>query len=234
MSAVSKRYYDEPPLKELFNGDRMTRMEFHGIYETMPDDFKAELIGGIVYVASPLKLPHGKYHSRLGSIFEAYEAATAGVQACDNTTVMLSNIDEVQPDLFLRILPEYGGQSRNTKDEYVDGAPELVVEIAHSSRAIDLHAKRKRYAKSGVREYLVVCLRPKQIHWFNLVTGAMLTSDDNEIFRSLVFPGLWIDANALLELKYERTMNVLNQGLKGHEHEAFVERLSQAHIPEIQ
>lgn len=228
MCAVSKAYYDEPPHKELCNGDRMTRREFHSIYETMPKNFKAELIGGIVYVASPLKRPHGKIHFRLDSIFDAYAAATTGVEGCDNTTVMLSELDEVQPDLFLRILPEYGGQSRDTEDEYVDGAPELVAEIAHSSRAIDLHAKRKRYVKAGVLEYLVVCLRPKQIYWFDLATGSTLSPDDDEIFRSIVFPGLWIHADALLELDYKRSMNVINQGLASREHTAFVERLSKA------
>ena len=46
-------------LPQLHSGDRLSREEFHRIYEQMPEDFKAELIGGIVYVASPMRLPHG-------------------------------------------------------------------------------------------------------------------------------------------------------------------------------
>src|SRR5437868_4700209 len=110
---------------ELHNGDHMTREEFHRIYEQTPEGFQAELIGGIVYVASPLKIRHGTNHLPLGSLLFAYESSTKGVQSGDNTTILLGEEGEPQPDLFLRILPEYGGQSRTTPDDYVDGAPEL-------------------------------------------------------------------------------------------------------------
>src|SRR5688500_9896109 len=126
-----------PPVLE--NGDHMSREEFHRIYEQMPAEFRAELIGGIVFVASPLKQRHGKLHLHLGAVFAAYEARTPGVDAGDNTTVELGDDSEPQPDLNLRILPECGGQSRSTDDDYIAGAPELVAEIALSSRAIDLN-----------------------------------------------------------------------------------------------
>src|SRR5437762_267488 len=109
-----------PDFSTFENGDRMTRAEFHRIYEQMPENFRAELIGGIVYVASPLKRRHGKDHMRLGSLFDAYQSHTPGVDAADNATVILGADDEPQPDLYLRILPEYGGQSRNTADDYID------------------------------------------------------------------------------------------------------------------
>src|SRR5436189_5611344 len=115
----------------------------------MPVDFVAELIGGIVYVASPLKRRHGTNHLPLGSLFFAYEGNTPGVESGDNTTILLGDEGEPQPDLFLRILPEYGGQSRTTADDYVEGAPELIAEIAHSSQAIDLHAKRAHSTRYG-------------------------------------------------------------------------------------
>src|SRR5437016_10183073 len=92
-------------IPELHSGDRMTREEFPRIYEQMPEDFKAELIGGIVYVASPLKRRHGMNHLPLGAIFLAYEASTPGVECSDNTTVQLGEEGEPQPDLYLRILP---------------------------------------------------------------------------------------------------------------------------------
>ena len=76
-----------------------------------------------------------------------YKAATPGVEAGDNVTVQLGYDAEPQPDLYLRILPEYGGQSRNSDDDYVAGAPEFVAEVALSSRSIDLHAKRNDYLR---------------------------------------------------------------------------------------
>ena len=126
---------------ELHSGDRMTREEFHRIYEQMPDDFEAELVGGTVYVSSPLKRRHGTNHLPLGSLFFAYEGHTPGVESGDNTTILLGEFAEPQPDLYLRILPEFGGQSRTTADDFVEGAAELLSEIAHSSRSMDLHSK---------------------------------------------------------------------------------------------
>src|SRR5207302_559487 len=95
----------------LQNGDRMTQKEFHEIYENTPEGFRAELIGGIVYVSSPLRRPHGMNHLPLGAVLFLYEGSTPGVESGDNATVMLGEEGEPQPDLLLRILPEYGGQS---------------------------------------------------------------------------------------------------------------------------
>lgn len=215
-------------LPELHSGDRMTREEFHRIYSQLPEDFKAELIGGVVYVASPLKLPHGTTHLPLGTVLYLYKAGTPGVQAADNTTVRLSDEDEPQPDLFLRILPECGGQSRTTGDEYLAGAPELIVEIAHSSRSIDLHRKRESYEKHGVLEYLVLCLREQQLRWFDLRGGKELFATADGIVRPQTFPGLWIDVAALLSDDATKLVNVLNQGLASPEHADFVNRLKTA------
>src|SRR5439155_6395056 len=97
---------------ELATGDHMTREEFHRIYAATDDAFRAELIGGIVYVPSPLKRRHGVHHLLLGALFAAYAARTPGVEAGDNATVLLGEDAEPQPDLYLRLLPESGGQSR--------------------------------------------------------------------------------------------------------------------------
>lgn len=47
---------------------------------------------------------------------------------------------EPQPDVYLRILPEHGGQSATTADDYVEGPPELIVEVSYSSWSLDLQA----------------------------------------------------------------------------------------------
>jgi len=214
-----------PPV-ELYNGDRMSRDEFHRLYEEAPEDFKAELIGGTVYVASPLKLGHGEPHLLLGVALAAYANRTLGVQASDNTTVVLGNDAEPQPDLLLRILPEYGGQSSTTGDDYVQGAPELIIEIAHSSQAVDLHAKKNDYARYGVREYLVACVREHRLRWFDLAKGEELQPDSAGIYRIGVFPGLWINGPALFAHDYGELMKTLEQGLSSEEHAAFVRQLA--------
>jgi Uma2 family endonuclease len=226
MAATSRSRAGAGAEAELVTGDQMTREEFHRIYARTPEDFHAELIGGIVYVPSPLKRQHGSHHLLLGGLFLAYAARTPGVEAGDNTTVLLGEDSEPQPDLYLRLLPESGGQSRTTDDDYILGAPELVAEIAHSSRAIDLHAKKNDYTRHGVHEYLVVSLRERRLWWFDLRAGRELEAGEDGIVRLATAPGLWIDTATLFTNDYARLMVVLEQGLSTPEHAEFVRRLA--------
>ena|SRR5579863_2606658 len=211
----------------------MTRAEFHSIYDKMPDDFRAELVGGVVYyVASPLKLPHGIGHVHLGSLLTTYEAHTGGTEVADNATILLGDDGEPQPDLFLRILPQYGGQTQTTDDEYVAGVPELVLEVAATSRSIDLHAKYDDYRRYGGLEYLVVCVEEQQIHWFDLRTDSELKIDNDKVLRSHTFPGLWIDTEALWAGNLLQLQATLQRGLATPEHAEFAEKLDGDRRPE--
>lgn len=204
----------------------MSREEFHRIYAQMPDGFKAELIDGTVYVAPKPTVRHGTNTLPLGLLFFSYEASTPGVECGRNATVLLGDESEPQPDLYLRILPEYGGQSRTTPDDYISGAPELHAEIAHSSRAIDLHDKLDDYARYGVLEYLVVCMREQQLRWFDLRAKQELGPDADGVYRIRTFPGLWIHGSGLLAQDYQRLMATLKQGLATEEHARFIETLA--------
>ena len=226
MTSLRESTLAEPAGLELQNGDRMTREEFHRVYSQMAEDFTAELIGGIVYVASPLKRRHGTNHLPLGTLFFTYEAHTPGVESGDNVTILLGEEGEPQPDLFLRVLTECGGQSQTSEDDYVLGAPELIAEIAFSSRSIDLHRKREDYTRYGVCEYLVLCLREKKLRWFDLRNDRELEPGDDGICRITAFPGLWIDGEAVVAKDHLRMMAVLERGLSTPEHEQFVRRLA--------
>ena len=177
---------------ELNSGDHMTRAEFHRIYEQMPEDFKAELIGGIVYVAAPLKRPHGTNHPYLSAVVTAYAGNTPGVEVGDNATILLGEEGEPQPDLFLRILEDYGGRSKTTKDEYIEGPPEWIGEVAHSSKAIDLNLKKLDYRRHHIQEYVVMSLKERKLRWFDLSADRELDPDQDGIYRMRAFPGLWI------------------------------------------
>lgn len=155
----------------LFNGDRLSQGEFHRRYETCAEDVKAELIGGIVYVASPTGDAHGRGTLELGTLLGLYQARTPGVAAGHDATTILADDSEPQPDLRLRLLPEVGGQSRVNRAGYLQGALELVIEVAHSSVAIDLHAKKEDYRRHGVREYLALCLRERRLVAFEFEAG---------------------------------------------------------------
>ncbi|HEY8749165.1 MAG TPA: Uma2 family endonuclease [Tepidisphaeraceae bacterium] len=228
MSVVPQSMLDLSELTELQSGDRMTREEFHRIYEKTPRHIKAELIGGTVYVASPLRLTHGNGHLHLGMLFAAFELNTPGVQGGDNTTVILGEDSEPQPDLLLRILPEYGGQSSTSRKDYIVGSPEFVAEIAHSSHALDLNAKRDDYTRYGVREYLVVLPGQKRFHHFDLVAEKELPIEGDGIIRVRTFPGFWINSQAFFAKDYHRLMGTLQLGLDSNEHAQFVNRLAEA------
>lgn len=218
--------YAPAELCELHSGDRMSREEFHRIYDAMPDGFKAELIGGTVYVPSPLRRRHATMHLELGAVFFHYASRTKGLEAGDNATVLLGEESEPQPDLYLRILPEHGGRSRSTGDDYIWGPPELVAEIAHSTCSIDLHAKKDDYTKHGVCEYVVVCIREEIVRWFDLENGTEFTPGDDGIVRSVLFPGLWIETRALFEKNAARLIGTLEAGLATAGYREFVRKLA--------
>lgn len=208
--------------KFLHNGDQLKQPEFHLLYCQMPQNYRAELIGGLVFEPSPVSYDHGKWHSRLNNLFGYYADATPGVELADNATVILSEDDEPQPDLFLRIATPGIGQSQETKDNYIKGAPELVAEIALSSKAIDLHLKKARYAAAGVKEYLVVCLdEPKQVRYFDLEKDKEITGRKMDVLCSKVFPGLWIDIEGYLALDAKIISKTLKKGLKTEEYKKF-------------
>jgi len=213
-----------PPLE---NGDQLTRIEFERRYHAMSQVKKAELIEGIVYMASPLRLKkHGEPHARIMTWLGTYWAATPGVGLADNTTVRLDTDNEPQPDALLRI--EVGGQSCISDDDYVEGAPELIVEIAASTASIDLHDKLNVYRRNQVQEYLVWRVYDRQFDWFRLQEGdyIQLESNVDGMMCSEIFPGLWLEPSALLTGDLARVLAVVQQGITTAAHHAFVENLS--------
>ncbi len=216
---------ETPPLHA---GDRLSRAEFERRYQAHPEIKKAELIEGVVYMPTPVRFEqHGRPHSDMITWLGVYRAATPGVLVGDNATVRLDFENEVQPDALLRLEPKVGGRSHVTEDDYLEGPPELVVEIATSSAAYDLHDKRRVYARSGVLEYLVVQMYEQRLDWFILREGVYetLTPDANGVLRSEAFPGLWLQPSALWAGDLAAMLAVLREGLASPEHAAFQARL---------
>jgi Uma2 family endonuclease len=210
-------------------GDRLTREEFERRYSAMPHLKKAELIGGVVYMPSPAKMDdHGSPTAWLVAMTAVYEASTPGVQAGDNATVRLDLDNEPQPDALLRIRPEFGGQS-DTVDGYVAGAPEWIGEVSASTVSYDLHDKLHVYRRHGVREYVVWRVWDREIDWFVLRQGNFDRKplDSAGLYKSDVFPGLWLDPAALIRGELAHALKVLQQGLATPDHAAFIEQLQQ-------
>ncbi len=217
-----------PTILPLENGERLTRAEFERRYAAMPKLKKAELIEGVVHIMpSPLHLEsHGHPHSSVIGWLFVYAAATPGVQVADNTTVRLDADNEYQPDVLLRL--KTGGRSRVSDDDYIEGAPELIIEIAASSASIDLHEKKRAYRRAGVQEYIVWEVYDEQIEWFILREGeyVLLKPDENGVCASEVFPGLRLAVTALLQGDLAAVMAEVQKGLASPEHTAFAASLA--------
>ena len=216
------------PRGALENGDRLTRSEFERRYATRPDVKKAQLIEGVVYMPSPVSLVHAEAHSAIQSLLAVYAAFTPGVRVADNATVRLDLENEPQPDVLLRIEAAAGGRTRVSDDAYLEGAPELVVEVAASSASIDLHDKLRAYRRNGVQEYVVWRTRERRIDWFELADGDYrpLAADDAGVTRSRVFPGLRLALEALLNGDLATALGELQHGIDSAEHGRFVARLA--------
>jgi Uma2 family endonuclease len=215
-----------PPLE---NGDRLTREEFERRYEAMPRLKKAELIEGVVHMPSPVRhRGHGRQHGHLITWLGTYEAATPGTEVGDNSTARLDLGNEPQPDALLLIDPARGGQARLDADGYIEGAPELVAEVAASRASIDLTDKLQAYQRNGAREYIVWRVFDREVDWFVLRPGGYvrLPLDAQGLYRSEVFPGLWLNPAALVAGDLARVLAVVQQGAATPEHAAFVARLN--------
>lgn len=217
---------EAPPL---LAGDRLSRTEFERRYHAHPEIKKAELIEGIVYMPSPVTYGrHADPHHCLVTWTGVYRAATPGVEAADNATVRLDNENEVQPDILLRIDRSRGGRSFVGPDDYLVGAPELVVEIAASSANYDMHVKRRVYARNGVQEYMVALMFDRVLHWYALEEGAyaeMQPSADG-VLRSQVFPGLWLRPDAFWANELAAMLATVQAGIASPEHQQFVVQLA--------
>lgn len=209
-------------------GDHLSRNEFLRIWNKLPKLKRAELIRGVVYLmSSPVSIEHGDMENNIGSWINWYRTATPGCASGNNATALLLDDSCPQPDVNLRIIPEFGGMSRVRK-KLIFGAAELFAEVSSTSASMDLHQKYDIYREAGVPEYVVVVLNSKQIRWHFLVKKQyqLIPADSAGVYRSQKFPGLWLDSKALFANDMAKVMATLQKGIDSDEHQHFVEELA--------
>jgi len=227
LTGAGEREKRIPPLQ---SGDRLTAEEFDRRYDAMPESFKAELIKGVVYVASPVTWEeHGGPHFDFIAWLGIYRMATPGIRGGDNTTLRLPTNNRPQPDACLFVDPLYGGQVQIV-DRYIVSAPDVVGEVAATSESYDLGDKLDVYRESGVKEYIVWRVFDEAIDWFVLRGESYerqpLAPDG--IYRSETLPGLWLDPVAMIRGDMARVAQVAQQGIADPSHGAFMAKLGEA------
>jgi Uma2 family endonuclease len=215
----------------LVDGERLSRGEFMRRWEAMPHLKRAELLEGVVYMPSPLSLPHGEIDNTVSGWLCLYKAATPGCRAVANA-IWFMRQDVPQPDGALWLVPECGGKSVPA-GQYQEGPPELVVEVSLSSKERDLGPKYRLYQDTGVKEYLLVLVEDQEVRWHRLVSGKYraMSPGENGVLRSVVFPGLWLNAAALLAGDSAGVLAMVREGLDSEEHAEFVKRLARKKRP---
>ena len=215
-----------PPLE---NDDRLSRDEFERRYDAMPHVKKAELIEGVVSMPSPVRVDqHGTPHFDLITWMGFYRWATPGVQGADNASIRLDVENMPQPDVCLFIDPSLGGQARISEEDYIETAPEFIGEVAASSVSHDTTTKLRVYQRNGVREYLIWRVQDRAIDWYVLRGNLFVKQepDADGLYRSKVFPGLWLDPSALIRGDADAVRAALERGLSCPEHTAFVKQFA--------
>ena len=215
-----------PPLQP---GDVLTRPEFERRYKAHPEIKKAELIEGVVFMPSPVKAKsHGDPHFVMNTWLGVYCAAVPGLIGSDNSTLRLDLLNEPQPDILVRFQPEYGGRTRMDEDGYLEGSPELTLEIAASSSSYDMNQKKETYARHGIQEYIVVLSYEQRVVWHSLENGVYQTIEANElgILQSKVLPGLWLQPSSIWDNDLATIIAVLQEGLTSQEYTEFVANLA--------
>jgi Uma2 family endonuclease len=216
----------------LVEGQRLDQPTFHSLYTAMPPGTRAELIDGVVYMPSPVGRAHGRAHVPVIIWLGHYAENTPGLEVLDNATTILGWKSEPQPDALLRILPEYGGQTRE-EEGFIAGPPELVVEVSKATRLVDLGPKLRDYERGGILEYVVRTIEPDEIYWYGREQGALVQRpvDEDGLYRSTVFPGLWLDPAALLIGDTRQLRAVVGMGCTTPEHSAFLALLASRGFP---
>ena len=208
-------------------GDNLTRAEFLHRWKQHPKIKFAELIGGVVYMPSSVTRLHGVTNLHVTGLLGVYHAYTPGTEGGANATTMMEGEETPQPDDYLRILPEFGGQSGN-EGEYVREAPELIAEICVSGASYEINQKFDLYERMGVLEYVAVLMYEREIRWHRLTLKGYqrVAPTTGMIWKSKIFPGLWLDGQAMLANDAAKVLATLQQGLQSPEHAAFAKKLA--------
>jgi Uma2 family endonuclease len=123
-------------------------------YLKLDDDNRYELIGGELILVPAPKTVHQRVSQRLNHLLTEFVLKNnLGEVLYSPVDVVLTKTDKPQPDILF-ISKE---RLNIIKEEYIDGAPDLVIEILSASTAKhDRVLKSRLYFAHGVKEYWII------------------------------------------------------------------------------
>lgn len=173
------------------------RVTFDEYLDWLTEEAKADLIDGVIHMQSPPADVHERIFIFLTGILNAFVVRRKlGIVRGSRTTLKFSEANGTQPDIVF-----ISNSSRNrVHPYYMDGAPEVVVEIlSPSTRKLDRGKKMALYAKHGALEYWQLDPENQIAEFFRNYNGAWLPMpvSDDDVFHSEFIPGFWLNTNWL-------------------------------------
>jgi Uma2 family endonuclease len=200
------------PEESLKARQRLSQTEFHRRYEAMQTDDTFELVNGVVYLKPRKSYPHARLIYFFGGLLTEYELATPTVDGLLNVTLIVSPTCEVQPNLVLRLEPEFGGKSLVVND-FLSGGAELLIEIADKPSPVNVSLKPKEFSRSGIGEYLFLGVRDQDARHFSAKSGWEATRMREGTWKSVALPGLWLNLTAVFAHDSRKALQTLRRGL---------------------
>jgi Uma2 family endonuclease len=182
----------------------------------IPDGQKADLIDGVIYVASPDSRRANELSGLLLSLMQMYDSAKklGGKVYVARFAFQLSEIDAPEPDVA------YVTRKRLhlVEEGRMDGGPDVAVEIVtRDSVERDYIKKRRKYQEAGVREYWIIDAVKRKTLFLRLGSDGTYRAvrlESKRIFRSRVIPGFWLDVEWLTAARVPEAYDCLQALLK--------------------
>lgn len=176
----------------------------------VPDGEKADLIDGVIYMASPDNTDAGDLNSWLCTVMRGFvDAHHLGKVYLSRIAYRLGPKDSPEPDLSF--LPK--AQMKYRERGFIDCPPVLAVEIVSpDSVDRDYVKKLKLYRKAGVQEYWIIDLDAHQAT-FLVLEGKKYkkVAPVKHIYKSIVLPGFNIDVRWLLSEERPEPVQLVQQ-----------------------
>ena len=176
--------------------DLVTVEEF---YRLVPDGQKADLIDGVIHMASPDTLRANELTGFVYWLLQGFvnERRPGGKVLVNRYAFELTELRAPEPDVAY-VRPE---RAHLAVQRGMRGGPDIAVEIvSRESRHRDYHEKRQLYQDAGVSEYWIVDPIQQRVEFLVLEQGRyeLAPLEQNRLFRGRALPGFWIDVDWLL------------------------------------